>query len=121
VAEELQTHAPLLKDARADGRYEIDAYVDLTLGETRSHPIQNISLGGICIQTKQLDEVGSLVDVILKFPELGREIAMRGQVVWANRTPPPDVGIRWVDLDESRRSLLNEYIDRVRTREQAKG
>jgi len=44
-------------------------------------------------------------------------VALRGQVAWANREPPQDVGIRWMDLDEDRRDLLRKYIALVKRRE----
>jgi uncharacterized protein (TIGR02266 family) len=103
---------------RAHPRYEIDAYVDVTGGEVLLyHRIQNISLGGICIQTPTLAEVGSPVDVVINFPDLGAQLQLRGLVAWANRTPPQDVGIRWVELDEERREMLKKYISLVKTRE----
>jgi Tfp pilus assembly protein PilZ len=103
---------------RAHPRYEIDAFVDVTGGELlRNHSIQNISLGGICITTTNLVEVGSPVDVVVNFPDLGAQLQLRGLVAWANRTPPQDVGIRWVDLDEERREMLKKYISLVKTRE----
>lgn len=104
--------------ARAHPRYEVQAYVDITGSDLLLyHRIQNLSLGGICIQTSTLEEVGSAVDVVLNFPDLGSQVAIRGQVVWANREPPQDVGIRWVDLDEERRELLKKFIAMVKTRE----
>jgi uncharacterized protein (TIGR02266 family) len=107
-------------DAREHARYEVNATVDVaSVDLLLYHRIQNISLGGICIQTATLSEVGARVDVVLNFPDLGTQIAMQGQVVWANREPPQDVGIRWVDLDEERRRLLADYLHRVRDREAA--
>ena len=38
---------------------------------------------------------------------------MRGQVMWANREPPMDMGIRYVDMDDKKRADLREYLDRV--------
>ena len=103
---------------RAYPRYEIDAYVDVTGPEVLLyHRIQNISLGGICVQTSTLAEVGSPVDVVINFPDLGAQLELRGQVVWANREPPQDVGIRWIELDEQRREMLKKYISMVKTRE----
>jgi uncharacterized protein (TIGR02266 family) len=103
------------KENRAHPRYEVSAKVDLTEPSgTSSRPIQNLSLGGICIQTPSLEEVGASVDVLLRFPELGAEMAVRGEVVWVNREPPAEVGIRWLDLDEERRALLARYFEVVR-------
>ena len=99
-------------------RYEVNAYVDYTGNEVLLfHRIQNISLGGVCIQTSGVEEVGTMVDLVLNFPDLDASIAITGEVVWANREPPQDVGIRWVDLDENRRDLLKKYISLVKTRE----
>jgi uncharacterized protein (TIGR02266 family) len=109
-------------ETRVHPRYEVEATVDVSANDVLLyHRIQNISLGGICIQTPVLSEVGAKVDVVLNFPDLGTQVSMSGQVVWANREPPQDVGIRWVDLDEERRRLLTEYIDRVRDHEPEAG
>jgi uncharacterized protein (TIGR02266 family) len=103
---------------RAHPRYEIEAYVDVTGPEVLLyHRIQNISLGGICIQTATLAEVGSPVVVVINFPDLGAHLELQGQVVWANREPPQDVGIRWQNLDDERREMLKKYISLVKTRE----
>jgi uncharacterized protein (TIGR02266 family) len=102
-------------DNRAHPRYEVDAKVDLTAPSgTSSDPIQNLSLGGICLQTTTVEEIGATVDVLLRFPELGQELAVRGEVVWVNREPPAEVGIRWVDLDPERREVLARYLDVVK-------
>ncbi len=104
---------------RAHPRYEIDAHVDVAADELilNNNRIQNISLGGICITTPTGAEVGSPVDVVLNFPDLGAQMQLRGLVAWANRTPPQEVGIRWIDLDEERREMLKKYISLVKTRE----
>lgn len=107
-------------ETRNHPRYEVQAYVDVTGPDVLLyHHIQNMSLGGICIQTPTLAEVGSLVDVVINFPDLGAELNIRGQVVWANREPPQDVGIRWIDVDEETKALLSKYIALVKTRELA--
>ena len=96
-------------------RFEVNAYVDFTGNEVLLfHRIQNISLGGVCIQTTGVEEVGTLVDLVLNFPELDASIAVTGEVVWANREPPMDMGIRYVDLDEERKDTLRKYINMVR-------
>lgn len=96
-------------------RYEVSAYVDYTGSEVLLyHRIQNISLGGICISSPSIEEVGSTVDLVINFPELGTSLALRGEVVWANRDPPMDMGIRYVDLDDGKRETLRQYLARVK-------
>ena len=96
-------------------RFEVNAYVDFTGNEVLLfHRIQNISLGGVCIQTTGVEEVGTLVDLVLNFPDLDASIAVTGEVVWANREPPMDMGIRYVEMDDGKRETLKQYINRVK-------
>src|SRR5262249_34838353 len=61
-------------------RYEVNAYVDYTGNEVLLfHRLQNISLGGVCIQTSGVEEVGTVVDLVLNFPDLDASIAVRGE------------------------------------------
>ncbi len=96
-------------------RFEVSAYVDYTGSEVLLyHRIQNISLGGICISTPSIEEVGTIVDLVINFPELGTSLSLRGEVAWANREVPMDMGIRYLDLDETKRETLRQYINRVK-------
>ena len=100
---------------RAFPRLELDVYVDYTGSEVLLfHKVQNISLGGICITTPSLEEVGSVVDLVINFPELGASISVKGEVVWVNRDAPMDMGIRYIDMDEERKDTLRKYINMVR-------
>ena len=100
---------------REHPRYEVSAYVDYTGTEVLLyHRIQNVSLGGICISSPSIEEVGTVVDLVINFPELGTSLALRGEVVWANRDPPQDMGIRYVDMDDEKRETLKQYINRVK-------
>ena len=92
-------------------RYEVSAYVDYTGSEVLLyHRIQNISLGGICISSPSIEEVGTMVDLVINFPDLDAQLAVRGEVMWANRDAPMDMGIRYVDLDEQKRETLKKYV-----------
>ncbi len=96
-------------------RYVVDAYVDYTGTEVLLyHRIENISLGGICIQTPSIEDVGTIVDLVINFPDLDASVTVQGEVVWANREPPTDIGIRYIELDDSRRETLRKYINLVR-------
>jgi Tfp pilus assembly protein PilZ len=96
-------------------RYEVNAYVDYTGNEVLLfHRVENISLCGVCIQTSGVEEVGTIVDLVLNFPDLDATIAVRGEVMWANREPPMDMGIRYIELDEERKDTLRKYINLVR-------
>lgn len=96
-------------------RYEVNAYVDYTGNEVLLyHRVQNISLGGICIQSNGVEDVGTIVDLVINFPELQASISVKGEVVWVNRDAPQDMGIRYIDLDNERKDTLRKYIAMVR-------
>jgi uncharacterized protein (TIGR02266 family) len=101
--------------AREYPRYEVDAFVDYTGTEVLlNHKVHNISLGGICIQTDSVEDVGTIVDLVINFPDLDSAVSLRGEVVWANREAPRDMGIRFIDLDNERKDTLRKYISTVR-------
>ena len=41
-------------------------------------------------------------------------IELRGEVVWANREPPMDMGIRYVGLDDEKREELRLLIAQLK-------
>lgn len=96
---------------RAFPRLELNAYVDYTGSEVLLyHKVQNISLGGICIQSAAVEDVGTMVDLVLNFPDLEATIGVKGEVVWANHDAPMDMGIRFIDLDDDRKDTLRRYL-----------
>lgn len=93
-------------------RFEVNALVDLTGTDVLLYSkVQNISLGGLSLQTPSLEEVGTVVDLVVNFPDLdATSLTARGEVVWVNREPPQDMGIRWLDLDDQKREVLRKYL-----------
>ena len=61
-------------------RFEVNAYVDYTSNEVLLfHRIQNISLGGLCIQCEAAEEIGTEVDLLVHFPDLGSSLSPAGR------------------------------------------
>ena len=103
--------------AREFPRYEVKAYVDYAGTDVLLyHGIQNVSLGGICIHSPTVEEVGTMVNVVVNFPDLGKQLALTGEVVWCNRDEPQDMGIKWTHLTAYDRAALKEYLDKVQTK-----
>lgn len=93
-------------------RIQTEATVDFTGSDVLLyHRIENISLGGICIQAASVEEVGTIVELTINFPELGRSIEVKGEVVWANHDNPKDMGVRFIEVDEKTRDTLVEYLN----------
>ena len=40
-------------------------------------------------------------------------VPLRGQVVWANRSHPIDMGIRFVNLDDKKQESLRQYLQKA--------
>lgn len=96
-------------------RYEVSAFVDYTGGELLlHHQVENISLGGICICTDSVEDPGTVVDLVINFPDLDSTVAIQGEVAWLNREAPMDMGIRFLELEGERRETLRRYLKRVR-------
>jgi len=100
---------------RAFPRFEVRAYCDVGVKDptARRLEVRNISMGGICIHTKDIQDVGTIVDLAVTFPDLDIGLLeVRGVVVWVNREPPSEIGIRFLDLDPQRAETLREYLRR---------
>ena len=61
-----------------------------------------------------MEDVGTIVDLVINFPELDASLSIKGEVVWVNRDPPMDMGIRYIELDADRKETLRKYIGLVR-------
>jgi uncharacterized protein (TIGR02266 family) len=82
-------------------------------GEAAQDAVQNISLGGICVRSENIQDVGTMVDLVVSFPDEGVRLEVSGAVVWVNREPPAEMGIRFQDLDEATRGKLREILLRA--------
>lgn len=101
-------------EQRKTPRYEVSAFVDCVGSELYlRHKLMNISMGGICFQCESAEEIGTEVDLLIYFPDLNASIPARGQVVWANRSHPADMGIRFINLDEKKQETLKQYLQKA--------
>ncbi|MBW2731441.1 MAG: TIGR02266 family protein [Deltaproteobacteria bacterium] len=108
------------EELRGHPRFEVTAYVDYTGTEVLLyHHIENLSLGGMCIQTSMLEEIGTTVEMVINFPELDTSLALQGEVVWTNRDQPMDMGVRFLDLDEERKTILRQHIEAIKKKRHA--
>jgi hypothetical protein len=79
------------------------------------HRIQNISLGGVCIQTDRGRGGRHAGRPGAELPGAGRvDSGDRARSCGRTARPPMDMGIRYVDLDEERKDTLRKYINMVR-------
>lgn len=99
------------EDLRAHPRFEVTALADCTGRELLlNHRVSNISLGGICILSESVEEEGTIVDLVINFPDIDASVTTQGVVVWRSTESPCDMGIRYVELDDERRNTLRRYL-----------
>jgi len=101
---------------RQHPRHTVTAFVDYSGASRYTYQrVQNISLGGICISTPMLEEVGTEVDLVVQFPDLDATFAARGKVMWVNDKELSDMGVRFLDMDATREQQLQGFIDRLQS------
>ena len=105
-----------MAENRAHPRYEVNAYVDFTGTDLLLyHKIHNLSLGGICIQSPTIEELGTRVQIVINFPDTDSIVTMLGDVVRVNHKPPKDMGIQWVNVTEHQKASLEAYLESVQS------
>ncbi len=106
------THAG--PEQRKTPRYELSAYIDCAGSEVYlHHKLLNISLGGICFQCDSPEPVGTEVELLVHFPEISAQLPCRAQVVWANRSAPCDMGLKFLGMDDKKTETLHKYLQKV--------
>lgn len=108
-----------MTEERRETRIETDALVDVTASDVLLyHHIENLSLGGLSIQSPTVEPLGTKVNLSINFPDLHRTLDLEGEVVWANAEHPCDMGIKFINLSESDKAVLRHYLElRRRARE----
>lgn len=90
---------------------------DTSLGAELRFDSHNFSEGGVFLKSELLLEIGEVLWI--SFVLTGADIAIRtrGRVVWVHKDPKPGdphdvagMGIEFLDLDESERAALAEYL-----------
>lgn len=103
------------EENRRNKRIEVTAYVDYTGSEVLLyHKIENISLGGMCIQAATVEMPGTPVDLVLNFPDLAQTVELRGEVVWASERAPHNMGIRFTHVTPEALATLEQYLSEAK-------
>ena len=80
----------------------------------------NISEHGIFVETNDPMDPGTMIDLQFTLPESNKQIAVLGEVTWANPLRPrkeanynPGMGIRFVNLKEIDKETILSLIKRI--------
>jgi uncharacterized protein (TIGR02266 family) len=79
----------------------------------------NISRGGIFINTRKPEPVGSVVKLIISLPDAAFPFDLTGRVIRAHYPDAdsdqvPGMGIEFFDVDDDKKARLERFVDRLR-------
>jgi len=98
---------------RKGARYEckITAMLeDPHSGKSLYAQLQNISLGGMMVETPHLFEVGDKVTIAFELTSFCNPVKLKGEVVWST---PDGMGIKFIENDEKKIAELKEAISSI--------
>jgi len=95
-------------------------YRDATGGNFLYEYTQNISAGGIFIETREPLEVGTVVEMRFQPPGADEPIEVTGKVMWINPyrensddNPNPGMGIQFEDITEETKEQLADVVKAI--------
>lgn len=82
---------------------------DFSFGKTTTN---NISLGGLQIETESIDAIGTELIIKLEIPDIQRKIAVKGTVVWVKKLECGKyrIGLEFPELKDEDQHLLKEHF-----------
>lgn len=107
----MPTNVPNYSDQRTYPRIMAPIFVDYLGGEVLlCQPVENISLGGICLAGVQPERIGTKVNLVFFRHDDNATLPAVGKIVWANSLSGNDVGIQFEEMDEPRKQLLQQWL-----------
>jgi type IV pilus assembly protein PilZ len=107
-------------DRRRSPRADLLVRVDYqTVDEIFSDFARNINEGGMFVETDRPAVVGSQVSLQFRIPGSDQPVVSTGRVVRVEgdrAEGPPGMGIKFDDLDDRSRGLINELVRNLRSR-----
>ena len=106
-------------ERRKSPRAELLVRVDYTAVDSLfSDFARNVNEGGIFVETKTPQPVGTTVELEFKLPEMDEPLEVIGRVVRVDRDGPDGsgMGIEFENLDRGCRDLINDVIRKLRAK-----
>jgi type IV pilus assembly protein PilZ len=107
-------------DKRVDDRAAISLRVDYKrLNTFFADYTKNISKGGTFIRTTKPLDIGTEFIFVLSVPSHNQQLELKGEVVWivteesATRDSPAGMGIKFKFVDESERSAVDDFVEKL--------
>lgn len=107
---------------RKDSRFDVTIKVDYsTKGMFVSNYVTNLSKGGVFIQTDDPLPIQSQINLTFTLPDFNVKIEAKGKVTWTydikrgTSTIVPGMGIKFTELADQHKALIENYINKLST------
>ncbi|HLG20658.1 MAG TPA: TIGR02266 family protein [Bdellovibrionota bacterium] len=107
-----------LDKRQAGPRAKVELDIDLsTYGKYYLTKLENVSIGGAFVRTKQLHPIGTAVKMRFRLPGDGAPIEADGQVVWTyrqtgqNEPNSSGMGIKFTGIEETDRERIAKFVE----------
>lgn len=85
-------------------------------GRTYESKTLDISHGGIFLETDEVLEIGTMIDMRFQIPNTNREVGAVGKVAWVGKSGTADtmgVGVKFSKIDPADLQVIVDYVNRV--------
>ena len=110
------------RDRRKDPRLDVTIKVDYSTKEMFvSNYVTNLSKGGVFIQTEAPLPIQSQINLTFTLPDFNIKIEAKGKVTWTydikkgTSSIVRGMGIKFTDLPEQHKALIEDYISKLST------
>jgi uncharacterized protein (TIGR02266 family) len=105
-------------DRRHSARENIKIPVDYSAVDAFfSEFTTNINEGGMFIETENLRDLDSIVQLQIRLPEMDKPIRLGGRVAWVSDgkgESPPGMGIEFQEMTPELRQTINDLVRKLR-------
>lgn len=103
---------------RVFDRRDFEAEIELSLESDHNFYTgftENISSGGLFIATRDLKEIGTIMEISFSLPGASSKVTTRCEVRWQRLEQPhvdsmPGIGVRFLDIDPASAQAINDFI-----------
>ncbi|MCM8795808.1 MAG: PilZ domain-containing protein [Candidatus Omnitrophica bacterium] len=74
--------------------------------------LKDIGAGGVCLRTKEVLPVSSVIELKINFPSVNMPISILAKVIWMKkiaRSGYYDVGTEFLQIEESTHNIINQH------------
>lgn len=100
-----------------DGRVNVDINCWVDVGEMYCVSTYDLSDTGVSLISSRPLPEGSIVTMKFFTPFSAEPVTIKGKVIWCRTEPEGAMGLQFIDIDETTRSILKSTAQLMRSRD----